>query len=201
MKLFNKAQIRKMLLQQRFSLTLNEQEKKAYQLALIVIQRPEFIFSRFIAGYWPNNGEINPLPLIHYASTVLKKCCYLPVLNPYSNGKLQFVEYREGDPLFPNRFGILEPKFALTRVIPNSDLDLVMMPLVAFDPQGNRLGMGGGYYDKTFSFLKSLHKAHQPYLLGLAYEFQRIKKLPAELHDIPLNGIATEKRYQSTQLV
>lgn len=72
---------------------------------------------------------------------------------------------------------------------------------MAFDGKGHRLGMGGGYYDRTFSFLKSGHKASLPYLLGLGYEFQQVKSLPFEGHDVQLNGIATEKKFQSARLV
>ena len=203
MSLPSKTAIRTAILQKRYSLSQRELTQKAYQLASLVIQRPEFIFSRYIAGYWPNNGEINPLPLMHYASAVLKKRCYLPVLNSYSDGNLEFVEYQEGEDLIPNRFGIPEPKSGLQKIIPASNLDLVLAPLVAFDERGNRLGMGGGFYDKTFSFLKKANQLRNegPYLLGLGYEFQRVKRLPFEAHDVPLNGVATEKRYKSTRLV
>jgi len=66
------------------------------------------------------------------------------------------------------------------------------MPLVAFDLTGNRLGRGGGYYDRTFAFMREKHRNH-PYLLGLAYHWQQIDALPREDWDIPLAGIVTEK--------
>ncbi len=190
-----KKQIRKTLLLQRSQLPLKQQQQKAIKLTYIVSQRPEFIFSRYIAAYWPSRGEINSLPLIQHAIS-LKKRCYLPVLHPRHLRQLYFVEYKLNDSLIPNRWGILEPKLILKKIIPASALDLVLMPLVAFDTQGNRLGMGGGYYDTTFSFLKTdtiLH--HRPYLLGLAYEFQQVKKLPFNRQDVPLSAVATEKKY------
>ncbi len=197
-----KTQIRKTLRLQRSLLSQKQQKGKAYQLASLVIQRPEFIFARYIAAYWPNDGEMDPRPLIHYAATELKKRCYLPVLDPESNeGQLCFIEYHEGDLLIANRLGIFEPKFIPQKVIPASDLHLVLTPLVAFDEKGNRLGMGSGFYDKTFYFLKKTPKIDYPYLLGLAYEFQRVKKLPSSQCDIPLHGIATEKRYKTTQFI
>lgn len=117
----NKIALRKTLLQKRLSLSTHVQQEKAYQLASIIIQRPEFIFSRYIAGYWPSHGEISPLPLIYHACAVFKKHCYLPVLSPDAKGQLAFVAYRKGDPLFPNRFGILEPKFNFQKAIPARD--------------------------------------------------------------------------------
>ena len=76
------------------------------------------------------------------------------------------------------------------------DLDLVLVPLVAFDDRGNRLGMGGGYYDQTFAFLSQRQHYRRPTLLGVAYEFQRLVALPVQAWDIPLDGVATEKRVQ-----
>jgi 5-formyltetrahydrofolate cyclo-ligase len=71
-------------------------------------------------------------------------------------------------------------------------LDVILMPLVAFDGQGNRLGMGAGYYDRTLAFLRHRRHWRKPRIIGLAYEFQRMPALPAEPWDVPLDGIITE---------
>jgi 5-formyltetrahydrofolate cyclo-ligase len=82
-----------------------------------------------------------------------------------------FSIYEPDDVLKKNRFGILEPEINFKKIIPAWALDIVFTPLIAFDSEGNRLGMGGGFYDRTFSFLHNSKRSH-PHLIGLAYEFQ-----------------------------
>ena len=106
------------------------------------------------------------------------------------------VAYNPDDTLTPNRFGILEPTLEGNRLIPARNLDLVLVPLVAFDRTGKRLGMGKGYYDQTFAFLKQENTRKMPHLIGLAYGFQEIADLPMDDWDIPLYGIATEQGFK-----
>lgn len=121
------------------------------------------------------------------------KKCYLPVLSSSTEKLLQFAEYTPNTQLAPNRYDILEPQAAKT--IAPEQLDLVIMPLVAFDDWGNRLGMGGGYYDKTFAFLRE-EKNKMPVLIGLAYAMQEVSTLPADEWDVPLRGILTETGFK-----
>jgi 5-formyltetrahydrofolate cyclo-ligase len=121
------------------------------------------------------------------------KCCFLPILHPLKKNRLWFIEYTPDTHLAPNRFGILEPTRAGKGLVPAWSLDLVLMPVVAFDCKANRLGMGLGYYDMTFK-LHQRHAFSPPVLLGLAYEFQCVAKLPVDSWDVPLDGIVTEKR-------
>lgn len=120
-----------------------------------------------------------------------KKNCYLPILGPGEEKFLDFARYRPNDPLHRNRYQILEP--ANKENISPEKLDLVFTPLVGFDLQGSRLGMGGGYYDKTFEFLikKSYHK---PILIGFGYEKQLVERLPRDVWDVPIHGVLTEKQ-------
>jgi 5-formyltetrahydrofolate cyclo-ligase len=115
----------------------------------------------------------------------------LPVLSKTKEKPLEFVLYRLGDKMRLNRYNILEPVDA--QGISTEELDLVILPLVGFDERGNRLGMGGGYYDATFSFLLNRNRS-KPFMLGLGYEDQRVDELPTDSWDIQLNGILTERR-------
>ena len=90
-----------------------------------------------------------------------------------------------------NQFGISEPEFKHAVHIQSRFLSTVFMPLVAFDEKGNRMGMGGGFYDRTFQF-KTTSATNTPKLIGLAYECQKVESLPTEAWDIPMHGAATE---------
>lgn len=144
--------------------------------------------SEHIGCYLPFKNEFNSLPVIE-AIWHANKNCYLPVLT--EKNTLFFVRYRDSDALHPNRFGILEPK-NITQQIAADQLDLVLTPLVAFDREGNRLGTGGGYYDRTFEFVIE-KKPVKPHLIGLAFTFQEAERLPHDPWDICLEGVLTEK--------
>jgi len=192
-----KQHIRQLIRLKRKQLSPSQQAQKASQLLNVIMQQPIFMNSQHIACYWPFEGEISPLPLLEQA-IAMKKQCYLPVLNRSKPYDLLFVHYQLGDPLKLNHYGILEPYLKLHPCIPAQNLDLVLTPLIAFNDEGKRLGMGGGYYDRTFAFFGTQSKPKKPYLLGLAYEFQRVDDLPISAFDIPLQGIATEERFLAT---
>ena len=145
-----------------------------------------------IAVYIAMDGEIDPEQLVAHARAA-GKTLYLPVLENGNDGRLEFAPWQPHTPLFPNRFKIPEPRVRAEMLCPAGDLDLVLAPLVAFDSDGHRLGMGGGYYDRSFAFLKT--GVRKPLLIGLAYEFQRVSSLPAEAWDVPLAGVATERGF------
>ena len=146
--------------------------------------------ARKIAGYLANDAEMDPAPVLDLTrasgATVM-----LPVLH---RGALWFLPYDRDTPLVVNRFGIPEPDVAAGRRCRASDLDLVLVPLVAFDSAGNRLGMGGGFYDRTFAYMRNRAYWRRPRLIGIAYEFQHLDHLPSHPWDVPLHGVATEKR-------
>lgn len=221
-----KKNIRAVIRKQRQLLSAEVQKKKANQLTKVISKLPEFILSQKIAFYWPHDNEISPIPLLKKAA-VMGKDCYLPILDS-SKFKLKFVHYKPGDLLKKNRYGILEPvsvtslsskanlaalkapgSSARKKTKPSKHLDLVLVPLVAFDNHGNRLGMGKGYYDRTFK-----DRSKKVILIGLAYEFQNVQnlnmkglnnqslntyRLPTDHWDIPLAGIATEKGFIRTE--
>ena len=135
-----------------------------------------------IALYMAKGREFDPLPLLH---TLLKKnmTCVLPVVRSDSR-ILRFAHWREGDTLTPGPYGIAQP--AGTEWL---DPDIVVVPLLAFDARGNRLGYGGGYYDATLRNLRSRKRIEA---VGLAYAQQESGfDLPVEAHDVKLDWIVT----------
>ncbi len=197
-------ELRRQMRARRARLSPTERADSALHVAHRIAHSALFQRSRHIACYLPQRGELDPTPLMQRA-WAMRKICYLPVLSPLPGGRLWFVPYSEGDPLTRNRFGILEPNLSTAHRAPPWALDLVLTPLVAFDTHGNRLGMGGGFYDKTFAFLRQdlSHRHHwrKPRLVGIAYDFQCVATLQHYAWDVPLQAIATEQRlYLPTRL-
>ena len=161
--------------------------------------QPFFQSSQRIAFYWPVRGEISPWGLLDYARAIHKDC-FLPVMSPGKEKRLHFVSYH-GEMLCANNpFAIPQPASHDACVTPEG-LDLVFMPLVAFDSAGGRLGMGAGFYDRTFAFMQApcphgFPRKPEPHLIGLAYAFQRVAALPKEPWDLPLQGVATEEGFE-----
>jgi 5-formyltetrahydrofolate cyclo-ligase len=188
----NRQQLRQAIRAKRRALTQAEQQSASTQLAQHLSQNPIFLNSQRIAVYITNENEIDPLPLLQLAWQQ-NKTCYLPVLNPQSKNELSFIIHTADDKLILNLYKIPEPQFNLDKIIAPQQLDLVLVPLVAFDAHGNRLGMGAGYYDRTFAFLQKKQRPTKPFLLGLAYEWQKLEEIINEEWDIKLDAIATEK--------
>jgi 5-formyltetrahydrofolate cyclo-ligase len=142
-----------------------------------------------VALYMAFDGEPSLAPL--YQSARLCKHLYVPVLRGMT---MTFAELVPSATFAPNFFGILEPQ--LGAKIDARKLDLVLTPLVAFDENGVRIGVGRGYYDRCFRFLR--HRTHwrRPKLLGVAYELQRVPPLVPSSWDVPLWGIVTERAVQ-----
>ena len=137
-----------------------------------------------IAGYYPSNYEVNILNFLEKVSKKKLKIA-LPVIN--SSGEMSFKSWVFQEPLYVNKFGILEPKNSKKKIIP----DLIMVPLVAFDNQLNRIGYGKGYYDRSLRKISKIKK--NAISLGIAYSFQKCKKIPIDSHDFKLDYIFTEK--------
>ncbi|MBS0358051.1 MAG: 5-formyltetrahydrofolate cyclo-ligase, partial [Proteobacteria bacterium] len=157
-----------------------------------VIHSSIFVRSRHIAFYMAIHHEINPKLILEKAMQS-QKICYMPLLNPHQENTLCFIEYHPKDNLVKNRYGILEPEFKESAVVDPQILDLVFFPLVAFDNYGHRVGMGAGYYDRTFAFVKN-NSLSKPLLMGLAYDWQCVDDLVPNPWDVPLHAIATNKK-------
>lgn len=186
------AEIRKQKRAQRKTLSTADQQRHSQALCDNLIRQKSYRNSQHIACYLANDGEIDPYLLIEHA-LFARKNVYLPVLSPLKNS-LYFAPYDENSEFSLNRFGIPEPVCHPSEWIKASQLDLLLLPLVAFDLQGNRVGMGGGFYDRTLAYLQ--HRCHwrKPALVGLAHEIQKADRLNRQNWDIPLNYITTEKR-------
>lgn len=175
-------QLRQMMKKRRSALSIAEQQQAAEsikQQALELFANKHFTQ---IALYLPFNGEISPLPLIK-ALQQQGKCCSLPVLHPFSPQYLQFVQFDSEKALVLNRFGILEPQLDVRKVVPLDEIEVIVVPLVACDRQNNRLGMGGGFYDRTLAAMPDC------LTIGLAHRCQQVEQLPTESWDIPLDHI------------
>ena len=143
--------------------------------------------ARSLAVYLAVDGEADPAAIAVDALARGQRV-YAPVLHRET---LRFARLTADTPLRENRFGILEP--ATPAWIDPRQLDVVLTPLVAFDDSGTRIGMGGGYYDRCFGFLKERTRWIRPRLIGLAYEFQRLRTISRSSWDIPLWAAVTEQ--------
>ncbi len=181
--------LRRQLRQTRRHLSNEEQALAAEQLTTQFVSSPlsnTLTQNTRVALYLSNDGEISPNSLCEYLWQH-DVDLYLPVLD----GKaLRFARYTSTSKWAENRFGIKEP--VASETIDGLELDAVFLPLVGFDIEGGRLGMGGGFYDRTFE-----HKqANQPpILIGLAHDCQEVAKLPIESWDVPLDNILTPSTF------
>lgn len=188
-----KRHLRTRLRARRRALTVTQQEHAARALARRLSSAPELWRARHIALYWPNDGELDPRPLVERLWR-RGKCCYLPVLHPRGGDRLWFVRWEPHTPLRANRFGIPEPDPRHEPRLPARWLNLVLLPLVGFDRHGGRLGMGGGFYDRTFAFRRGRSTSRRgPTLMGVAHTCQELPRVPGEHWDIPLEAVATER--------
>jgi len=189
----NANNLRQQIREKRRALSDIEREQASFLLCERIASSRAYQQSKHIAFYLSNDGEMDLDLLIKHAWQQGKHC-YLPVLAEPNTQRLWFIPYTPGTKLKLNRFGIAEPVHSHSlRIRKTLSLDLILMPLVAFDEQGNRMGMGGGFYDRTLAFLRQRQYWHKPNLLGIAYEFQKKKQLQNNPWDIPLQAVATEK--------
>lgn len=177
-------QLRQQIRKTRANLTALQQqqaEESITQQALALIEERN---AQHIALYISFDGEISTEKLIKTLWAQGKQV-YLPVLHPFKPNHLLFLRYLPDTPMLKNKFGIWEPKLNVQNVLPLDELDILFTPLVAFDKQGNRLGMGGGFYDRTLQNWQN--KSFIP--VGLAHQCQQVENLPTEHWDVPLFDI------------
>lgn len=187
-----KAELRRALRAKRRSLTDAEQRRAARELLAHLAGTRLFLVSQRIACYLPSDGEIDSR-LVMERMWRMGKRAFLPVVSRLAQDRLWFAEARASTKLYRNRFGIPEPRVRKTDLVRAESLDLILLPLVAFDERGNRLGRGAGFYDRSLAFLRHRTHLRKPRLLGLAHDFQRVAELPADAWDIPLDGVVTDR--------
>ena len=178
-----RQQLRQQMRETRQKLTALQQQQAAQHITEQALKLIEQQQAKNIAIYLAFDGEISTQPLIKQLWQQDKNV-YLPVLHPFCKGHLLFLRYLPDTPMKANKFGIFEPHLNVQNVIPLEQLDIIFTPLVAFDKQGNRLGMGGGFYDRT------LQNSQRRFItVGLAHQCQQVEALPIESWDIPLEHI------------
>jgi 5-formyltetrahydrofolate cyclo-ligase len=186
-----RAAIRRAMRKKRASLSAPERLSAADAIAEVLGELPELLTDQYVAGYWAVAGEVSlhrvVPPLLRREQTYL-----LPVLSPDGDPSLRFAPWRPGATVAPNRYGIPEPQCPPGALVEAEEIELVLLPLVAFDRRGHRLGTGAGYYDRSFAFLKEVERPALPLLVGVAYAFQEVKALDFEEWDVPLDFVATE---------
>ncbi len=173
--------------QRRSELDRNSLRRATCRLFDNIRQLDEYRRSRHIAVYWAVDGEIGLGPVIEDAARE-NKYIYLPVLDRES---LRFAPYDKDQPMRNNRFKMLEPDVPDEAMLKPDGLDLVLAPLTVFDPACNRVGMGGGYYDRSFAFRQNAQTT--PVLIGVAHEFQRVDRLQPESWDVRLDAVVTDQ--------
>lgn len=185
-----KKQLRTQLRNKRQQLTRFEQHSAAKKLLIQLNHQTWFNNSQKVALYLANDSELS---CAHVIRTLLQnnKQVFLPVLHPINHRQLLFVRYDQHTPMRFNRFGIKEPRLARSRLLDPSQLDIIFMPLVGFDKQGHRLGMGGGFYDTSLERVVNCRWLKSPKRVGIAHDCQQASELPQEPWDIQLNAIIT----------
>lgn len=186
--------VRDTLRRTRRNLTQEQQAAASQGLFELVSELDIFSNARQIAFYQPIDGEVDPSPLLQYALRE-GKSCYLPVISEANPEFVSFAPYDENTELSENQWGVAEPP-APEIITSATDFDLVFVPLVAFDKYCFRLGMGKGFYDRTFSF-KIFNRQSRPLLIGLAHDCQYTEPLEVKSWDVRLDAVITaEKIYR-----
>ena len=179
--------IRRNIRTARRNLTAEQQSEFSFLAAKSALDKLLRLKVAKVALYLTNDGELDTAPLIeqlwqHHIEV------YLPRLHPFSPGNLLFLRYDNDTTLLKNSLGIWEPKLDIRQMLLAHQLDVIVTPLVAFDNAGNRMGMGGGYYDRT---LANWQLKGTPLPIGYAHDCQLVPKLPSQHWDVPLPIIIT----------
>lgn len=180
----DRTALRRQLRQSRRDMDVPTRLDAADHLARRLLSLPQAPRSGFVAGYWAGDGEI----ALHRWQTALAPALTycLPML---AGTILKFAPWRPGQALTTNRYGIPEPDIAIDDALDATELALVVTPLVGFDDRCRRLGMGGGWYDRSFTF--RLGQPAPPLLVGAAFDCQQVPTLPSADWDVPLDAVCT----------
>ncbi len=184
--------LRRKIRQQRASLSRNQLAHASLKAGQRMTRLDGYRRAKRIAAYIAHGGELDPLPTLLHAARHGKQC-YLPVLHPFLTGRMWFLRWQPGDTLVPNRFGIPEPVAQKTQRLPPWMIDWAIVPLVAFDHACNRMGMGMGFYDRTFAFRRWRKRWKRPVLCGFAHHFQQTKRLQVNRWDVPMDIVVTDR--------
>jgi 5-formyltetrahydrofolate cyclo-ligase len=185
-----RAELRRVLRGQRRAIPAADRLAAAQSLAQRLLSLPGAPLAGPVAGYWATDGEIALHAWQLQLAETLTYC--LPVLT--DDRVLAFAPWRPGDPLATNRYGIPEPEVEPGALLPPDAMAMVVVPLVGFDARCQRLGMGGGWYDRSFANLRhGSRTGRRPLLVGAAFAMQQVERLPAEPWDVALDAVCTEQ--------
>lgn len=187
----NRNAIRQRIRDTRRAVTVQTQVAASQAICRRLHAEPSFAESQNIAGFLAFDGEPDPMELMKAAEDLGKRV-YVPTIVAKSQ-PLMFVPWSMGCPMTTNHFGILEPRVSKTKWIAARELEFVITPLVAFDQHCNRIGVGGGYYDRSFAHLNDGARGDaRTQLMGFAYELQKVSTIETAEWDVVLDIVATE---------
>ena len=182
----DRAQLRRDLRKRRRALPAAARIAAADALADRLLALPFLPSSGHVAGYWAMDGEIGLHAFQLRLPPALAYC--LPLL--HGDGILRFAPWRAGDPLVTNRFGIPEPDVDPATALPAGSMAMLVLPLVGFDARCNRLGMGGGWYDRSLAFRHETPAP--PWLVGAGFSAQRVDAVESQPWDVHLDAVCCE---------
>jgi 5-formyltetrahydrofolate cyclo-ligase len=186
----DRSQLRALMRARRRSLSPQDSASASRQFARILRRSHLLRAGRHVAVYIAHDSEADPSKVVRLARRT--GCVlYLPAIADYRRRRMEFRLYARETRLRPNRYGIAEPERAAAPRIAVRRLDLVLVPLVAVDAHGTRLGTGAGFYDRCLQHLRSGRRWRRPKLIGLCYDFQRVERLAARAWDVPLDAVLT----------
>lgn len=183
-----KIALRKQMLELRNSISFDDINKFSYDIAMRFLKHPLLEKPLYIGSYKSFAHEVNT-EVVNFA-IIKDHTLALPVITDFKKSLMEFAKFNMHDKLQINSYGILEPILNVDSYIDLPLLDILIVPLLAFDKDGNRLGMGGGFYDRI---LKKLDK--KCVTVGFSFSSQQIENVPTNIHDVPLDEIITEKEH------
>ena len=182
-----KSKLRESALRARRSLSDKQRENASARICERVTHSHEFMASRMVGCYLPTVDEVDPTNIIERAWCANKRV-FVPVTD--THGAMNFCEIGPNTVVTRNHYGIWEPLSGMCVSV--KQLDIVITPVAAFDTAKNRIGMGGGYFDRCFQFLRNRCKWLRPKLIGVAFECQRVEKHVPDVWDVPLYKTVTD---------
>ena len=150
---------------------------------IIKLLKKKGIKGKIVGGYYPYNNEIDCIQIL---KKLEKKNYIISLPKIKKNSQMDFIQWSYKDPLVINKFGIPEPSNGKIKFP-----DILLMPLLSFDTKLNRVGYGGGFYDR---YIQRIKRKKKPLLVGLAYSFQKVKSIPTNRYDKKLDFVMTEKK-------
>ncbi len=182
-----KHELRRSIRRRRAALTPKQLVQAQHNLANLARASNRILRARRVLSYAPFAGEISPSKLV---DNIAYKTVFYPRITNFRLSQMRFYSAKKISTF--NKYGIEEPEAIASPKATNA-FDLLLLPLVAFDRSGTRVGMGAGYYDRALAALA--HQTNKPFLVGLAHHFQEVKSLKREPWDVPLDAILTDHEF------